>query len=339
MILREQIEKQEYEHLSEFATKSAETRGRAVYEEKDELRTEFQRDRDRIIHSKSLRRLMHKTQVFLAPEGDHFRTRLTHTLEVSQIARTIARALRLNEDLTEAIAMGHDLGHTPFGHNGEEFLNIKHPGGFSHNIQSLRVVDVLERKQSGRTMNLTDEVRDGIVNHSGKGIPYTLEGQIVRFSDRIAYINHDIDDAIRAGIISKSDIPKECCEHIGYSHGTRIDFLVKDIVMASDGQNQIVQSDDAAKYMDMLRDYMFEAVYKNPVVKQNAELSKIQTMIFSLYDYYMGHPDELPNELLQLQERDGLDEIVKDFIAGMTDRYAINLYSDLFVPSGWRLKR
>ena len=339
MILREELEKQEYERLSKFATKSAETKGRAIQEDKDELRTEFQRDRDRIIHSKSLRRLMHKTQVFLAPEGDHFRTRLTHTLEVSQIARTIARALSLNEDLTEAIAMGHDLGHTPFGHNGEDFLNQKHPGGFEHNVQSLRVVDVLERNHSGRTMNLTDEVRDGIVNHSGDRRPYTLEGQVVKFSDRIAYINHDIDDAIRGGIISESDIPKECIEHIGHDHRSRIDFLVRDIVKASDGQNIILQSDEASKYMTILRDYMFEAVYRNPVVKQNAELEKIQTLIFSLYDYYMAHENELPSELLELKEKDGLNEIVKDHIAGMTDRYAINLYGELFVPAGWKLKR
>ena len=339
MILREELEKLEYEKLSPFATKSAETKGRAIPEEKDELRTEFQRDRDRIIHSKSLRRLMHKTQVFLAPEGDHFRTRLTHTLEVSQIARTIARALNLNEDLTEAIAMGHDLGHTPFGHNGEDFLNQKHPGGFEHNVQSLRVVDVLERNHSGRTMNLTDEVRDGIVNHSGKLVPYTLEGQIVKFSDRIAYINHDIDDAIRGGIISEEDIPKECIEHIGHDHRTRIAYLVKDIVKASDGQNMIVQSDEAAKYMNILRDYMFEAVYRNPRVKQDAELEKIQTLIFSLYDYYMAHEEELPAELLELKAKDGLNEIVKDHIAGMTDRYAINLYGELFVPAGWKLRR
>ena len=339
MILREQLEKEEYERLSPFATKSAETRGRAMPEEKDDLRTEFQRDRDRIIHSKSLRRLMHKTQVFLAPEGDHFRTRLTHTLEVSQIARTIARALSLNEDLTEAIAMGHDLGHTPFGHNGEDFLNQKHPGGFEHNVQSLRVVDVLERNHSGRTMNLTDEVRDGIINHSGDRMPYTLEGQIVKFSDRIAYINHDIDDAIRGGIISESDIPKECIEHIGHDHRSRIDFLVRDIVATSDGQNMIMQSEEASKYMKILRDYMFEAVYRNPVVKQNAELEKIQTLIFSLYDYYMAHEDELPAELLELKDRDGLNEIVKDHIAGMTDRYAINLYGELFVPAGWKLRR
>ncbi len=339
MILREELEKQEYERLSKYATKSAETKGRAIYEEKDELRTDFQRDRDRIIHSKALRRLMHKTQVFLAPEGDHFRTRLTHTLEVSQIARTIARALKLNEDLTEAIAMGHDLGHTPFGHNGEDFLNRKHPGGFEHNVQSLRVVDVLEKNHDGRPMNLTDEVRDGILNHSGDRMPYTLEGQIVKFSDRIAYINHDIDDAIRGGIISESDIPKECIEHIGYDHRSRISFLVKDIVAASDGKNAIIQSEDAAKYMKILRDYMFEAVYRNPRVKQDAELEKIQTLIFSLYDYYMEHETELPKELYELKDRDGLNEIVKDHIAGMTDRYAINLYGELFVPAGWKLKR
>ncbi len=339
MIAREDLEKREYELLSPFACKSAESRGRQIPEEKDVLRTDFQRDRDRIIHSKALRRLMHKTQVFLAPEGDHFRTRLTHTLEVAQIARTISRALRLNEDLTEAIAMGHDLGHTPFGHNGERYLDEKHPGGFRHNIQSLRVVDVLERNAQGRSMNLTEEVRDGIVNHNGSTKPFTLEGQVVKFSDRIAYINHDIDDAIRGGIINQEDLPSDCIEHIGKDHRGRINFLVNDIVINSDGKDEIIQSEEASYYMNRLRDYMFEAVYRNPAVKQEAEMQRIRNLIFSFYDYFMEHPEELPRELTDLIPRDGLNEIVKDYIAGMTDRYAINLYTELFVPLGWRVRK
>ena len=237
MLLREDLEKREIENLSPLAVKSAFSRGRAAEEEKCDIRTEFQRDRDRIIHSKSFRRLMHKTQVFLAPEGDHFRTRLTHTIEVSQIARTIARALNLNEDLTEAIALGHDLGHTPFGHNGEEVLNMVHPGGFHHNVQSLRVVDVLESTSSRRGMNLTAEVRDGIVNHTGPVLPFTLEGQVVKISDRVAYINHDIDDALRSGVISMDDIPRSALELFGYSHRERINNMVNDLIKNSDGRD------------------------------------------------------------------------------------------------------
>ena len=242
MLLRKELEKREFEILSEKAAKSAESKGRLFPEEKCDIRTEFQRDRDRIIHSKAFRRLMHKTQVFLAPEGDHFRTRLTHTIEVSQIARTIARALNLNEDLTEAIALGHDLGHTPFGHNGEEVLNKIHPGGFEHNVQSLRVADVIESTPSRRGMNLTMEVRDGIVNHTGKAMPFTLEGQIVKISDRIAYINHDIDDAIRSGVISAEDLPEEANRVFGKTHRQRINNMVEDVIKNSDGKDCIYQS-------------------------------------------------------------------------------------------------
>ena len=337
MLLREDIEKREKETLSEFAVFSSESKGRVFPEEPDMVRTCFQRDRDRIIHSKALRRLMHKTQVFLSPEGDHYRTRLTHTLEVSQIARTIARALDLNEDLTEAIAMGHDLGHTPFGHSGEAFLNEIHPGGFSHNKQSLRVVDVIERNALGRTMNLTMEVRDGILNHSGPDKPFTLEGQAVRLSDRIAYINHDIDDAIRAGVIREEDLPAECIKVLGSSHGERIDFLVKDALKNSEGQDEIRQSAEAFEAMDELRNWMFENVYRSPVVKQEKELFRIRSLIKSLYDYYHERPQELPEEQLLLLDKDGIDEVVKDHIAGMTDRYAIKLYTELFVPTGWKL--
>ena len=337
MVLREELEKQEYERLSPFAQKAAESKGRALPEVQCELRTCFQRDRDRIVHSKALRRLMHKTQVFLSPEGDHYRTRLTHTLEVAQIARTISRALMLNEDLTEAIAMGHDLGHTPFGHNGEAYLDERHPGGFSHNIQSLRVVDVIERNSKGKTMNLTAEVRDGIVNHSGPYEPFTLEGQVVRLSDRIAYINHDIDDALRAGVIRQEDLPADCIRILGSSHGDRIDHLVMDTIRNSDGKDRITQSPEAKQAMDDLRSWMFANVYRSPLVKEDRELFRIKNLIFSLYDYFMENPERLPKEQLDLLLSDGLDEVVKDHIAGMTDRYAIKLYSELFVPLGWKL--
>lgn len=336
MLLRVQLEKQEMERLSPFATKSMQSKGRAINEDLCEMRTEFQRDRDRIIHSKALRRLMHKTQVFLAPEGDHFRTRLTHTLEVSQIARTIARALELNEDLTEAISMGHDLGHTPFGHSGEIFLDEKHAAGFKHNIQSLRVVDVLERNARGRTMNLTVEVRDGIRNHTGGQIPFTLEGQVVRISDRIAYINHDIDDAIRGHIISVEDLPSACIEFLGKDHRTRINTLVTDVVKNSDGKSLINQSPEAKLHMQNLRSFMFEEVYRNSIVKKDSELDKIRNLIFTLYDFYLDSPKLLPQEQQGMLDEYGIEEVVKDHIANMTDRYAINIYTSHFVPAGWK---
>ncbi len=336
MILREQLEERERNILSGFAAKSAETKGRMQEEQKCEIRTEYQRDRDRIVHSKSLRRLMHKTQVFLSPEGDHFRTRLTHTLEVAQIARTIARGLALNEDLTEAIAMGHDLGHTPFGHNGEAFLNERHPGGFQHNVQSLRVVDYLEKNQHGRAMNLTFEVRDGILNHTGPNKPVTLEGQIVCFSDRIAYINHDIDDAIRGGIISPTDLPKECIDELGNNHRKRIDTLVRDLIQNSDGKNEIIMSEAPLELMNRLRNFMFKNVYHSKIVKKDEELDKIRNMIFFLYDYFLENPDKLPNERLEMIDEFGRAEVVKDHIAGMTDRYAVNMFNEIFVPKGWK---
>ena len=338
MIRREDLEKREYDILSQYASKARDSRGRMYPEAECDLRTCFQRDRDRIIHSKALRRLMHKTQVFLAPEGDHYRTRLTHTLEVSQIARTISRGLNLNEDLTEAIAMGHDLGHTPFGHNGEEYLNEIHPGGFSHAAQSLRVVDVIEKTSSGKSLNLSWEVRDGIRNHGSKDNPGTLEGKIVSLSDRIAYINHDIDDALRARVITLEEIPKECLELFGYTHGERINSLVMDIVENSFELGEIRQSEIFAKEMNVLRDWMFEHVYKNPEVKKNAELEKVQTLIFSLYEYYVKNPDKLPLEYQSLLEEWGTNEAVKDYVAGMTDRYALFMYDKLFVPAGWNLR-
>ena len=296
MVTREMYEELERKNLSPMATKAAESRGRIEQEEPCALRTAFQRDRDRIIHSKAIRRLMHKTQVFLSPEGDHFRTRLTHTMDVAQISRSIARGLALNEDLTEAIALGHDLGHTPFGHNGEEYLSMRHPNGFHHNVQSLRVVDILENMPGRRGLNLTAEVRDGILNHSGAGRPFTPEGLIVSTSDRIAYINHDIDDAVRAGVIRESDLPRDCIEYLGADHSARINTLVLDMIRSSEESGTICQSEDCSYYMNKLRDYMFEHVYKSRVVKQDAELSKIRNLIFSLYDYFMEHPEKMPDE-------------------------------------------
>ena len=330
------LENREKQILSPLAAKSAESRGRQVEEEPCATRTDFQRDRDRIIHSKAFRRLMHKTQVFLAPEGDHFRTRLTHTIEVSQIARTIARALNLNEDLTEAIALGHDLGHTPFGHNGEDVLNQIHPGGFEHNVQSLRVADVLESTSSRKGMNLTAEVRDGIVNHTGPVKPFTLEGQIVKLSDRIAYINHDIDDAVRSGVISINDVPKSSLELFGYSHRQRIDAMVNDVIENSEGKDEIMQSEEFRKELLTLRSFMFKNVYKSSLVKKEEDLAKVGVVIKALYDYFLEHEDKLPEDLQEVARTEGINEAVKDFVAGMTDRYALSLYTDLFVPKAWK---
>lgn len=330
MITRELIEQREYEIMSPYAAKAADTRGRFVYEEPCQMRTDYQRDKDRIIHSKSFRRLMHKTQVFLAPEGDHFRTRLTHTIEVAQISRTIARSLALNEDLTEAIALGHDLGHTPFGHNGERILDRAHEGGFHHNVQSLRVADVLESNGVRRGMNLTAEVRDGIVNHTGSVMPFTLEGQIVKVSDRVAYINHDIDDALRSGVIVYDDLPKECLKVLGNDHRSRINTLVRDIVENSTDRDRISLSEECLFYMNRLRDFMFRNVYHNPDVKKAEDLARVETIIESLYGYYRKNPEKLPSDLYEMIPEYGRDEMVKDFIAGMTDRYAMNLYAELF---------
>lgn len=331
MITRKLIEQREYEILSPYAAKAADTRGRFIYEKPCEIRTDYQRDKDRIIHSKSFRRLMHKTQVFLAPEGDHFRTRLTHTIEVSQISRTIARSLALNEDLTEAIALGHDLGHTPFGHNGERILNRVHKGGFHHNIQSLRVADVLESNGVRRGMNLTEEVRDGIVNHTGSVTPFTLEGQIVKISDRVAYINHDIDDALRSGVIVYEDLPADCIRVLGNDHSSRINTLVRDIVENSTDCDHISLSEECLFYMNRLRDFMFRNVYHNPEVKKAEDMARVEAIIEFLYGYYRENPEELPSDLYEMIPEYGCDEMVKDFIAGMTDRYALNLYTELFL--------
>lgn len=330
MIYREKYEKYEYERLSPYASKSAETKGRAIEEEKCSVRTEYQRDRDRIIHSKALRRLMHKTQVFIAPEDDHYRTRLTHTLEVAQISRTIARGLELNEDLTEAIAMGHDLGHTPFGHSGESCLNSIHPGGFRHNVQSLRVVEVLEKSPSGSPLNLTLEVRDGILNHTGPVKPVTLEGQIVKISDRIAYINHDIDDALRGGIIRFEELPEDCIKVLGETHSKRINTLVTDMMENSEGKNEIIMSRERWEAMNGLREFMFKNVYRTPWRQDETE--KINRMIKQLYSYFLENPGEMPDDMYNLIEKWGVNEAVKDYIASMTDRYALRMYEKVFMP-------
>ena len=330
MLLREDIEKREYLLLSPHASRSAETRGRAVYEESSDLRTEYQRDRDRIIHSKAFRRLMHKTQVFLGSEDDHYRTRLTHTLEVSQIARTISRALALNEDLAEAIALGHDLGHTPFGHNGETVLNEIHPGGFRHNEQSLRVVDRLESTPKREGMNLTFEVRDGILNHSGAQMPCTPEGEAVRLSDRIAYINHDIDDALRSGVISADDLPSGPISLFGDRHSTRIDNMVMNVITYSNGSDHVRMDGDHTAMLDELRTYMFRNVYNSLKVKKEEDLNMVKTTVEELYRFYTENPDEIPPGDRTNISRDGVNETVKDYIAGMTDRYALTTYRSIF---------
>ena len=328
------MEQWEWENLSPYASLSSETLGRDREEEPCDIRPAYQRDRDRILHSKSFRRLKHKTQVFLAPEGDHYRTRLTHTLEVAQIARTIARALKMNESLTEAIALGHDLGHTPFGHAGEYILNEICPEGFSHYKQSVRVVEVVEKK--GRGLNLTKEVRDGILNHRTAGNPSTLEGKIDRFSDKIAYINHDIDDAIRGRIITEHDIPRRYTEVLGNSVKERLNIMVHDIILNSLDRPEIVMSQDVLDTMVSLRQWMFENVYKNPAAK--AEEGKAQQLIVRLYEYYMEHVDRLPEEYFIMIEKnhETRERVVCDYIAGMSDRFAIDLFEELFVPKAWK---
>ena len=336
MISRELFEKREYEILSPLASKAAESKGRVHDEEPCDYRTVYQRDRDRIVHSKAFRRLIHKTQVFLAPEGDHYRTRLTHTLEVSQISRTVARILAYNEDLTEAIALGHDLGHTPFGHVGEAVLNKIHPGGFCHNEQSLRTVDVIEDTSRRRGLNLTYEVRDGILNHRGNVTPLTLEGQIVKICDRIAYVNHDIDDAIRSGVITFDQLPKREIDILGSTHSDRINNLIVDLCSNSEGRNYISLSEEFAASLDRLRTFMFANVYNNNDVRAVSDLDKVERIISSLYNYYLAHPEEIPGVYKQIESEDGTEVAVKDLISGMTDRYALNLYDKLFVPQGWR---
>ncbi|MCR4661407.1 MAG: deoxyguanosinetriphosphate triphosphohydrolase [Clostridia bacterium] len=322
----------EYERkfLSKYAQKSEETKGRKFDIEPCPYRTEYQRDRDRIIHSKAFRRLKHKTQVFLRPNDDHFRTRLTHTLEVTQIARTISRALLLNEDLTEAIGLGHDLGHTPFGHAGERVLNAL-TGHFKHNEQSLRVVDLLEN--NGQGLNLTFEVRDGIVNHTSKGNPSTLEGKVVSFADRIAYINHDIDDAIVAGVISEDSLPKDCVEFLGKTKGDRINTLVSDIITNSFDKPVVSLSDEAMFYMNKLRQFMFDNVYS---AAGNEEMQlRADRMLSMLYNYYIKHPEEVPNKTNNPNE--DITVIVCDYIASMSDTYAIKIAKQKFIPDEFRI--
>lgn len=324
------IEERERQTLSPYAALSAETHGREYPIDPCPVRTEFVRDRDRIIHCKSFRRLKHKTQVFLSPVGDHYRTRLTHTLEVAQIARTIARGLLLNEDLTEAIAMGHDLGHTPFGHSGESVLNRIVPGGFEHNKQSLRIVEKLE---NGKGLNLTFEVRDGILNHKKSGHPSTLEGVVVSLADRIAYVNHDIDDAVRAGLLSNDILPKSCIEAIGATHGERINTLVLDILQTSSGKNHVEMSGEISSEFEKLRQFLFDNLYYDSAAK--AEEGKAEGVIERLYYHYLKHVSELPPEFTKYIDEDGPDRIAADYIACMTDRYAVRDYTRLFVPADW----
>ena len=334
--IRESLELWEKESLSEYATLSMNSKGRLKEEPQCDIRPVFQRDRDRILHSKSFRRLKDKTQVFLTPEGDHYRTRLTHTLEVSQNARTIAKALRRNEDLVEAIALGHDLGHTPFGHAGERALDEICPLGFDHSKQSLRMVDVLEK--DGLGLNLTMEVRDGILNHQTSGSPFTLEGKIVRLSDKIAYIHHDMDDAIRGGILTEDDVPISIREVIGYTTGERLDHFIHDTVTFSGGRNDILMSDEVWKAMKELREFMFERVYMNPDVK--SEERKAESLMKTLYEYYLKHLDRLPKEYLQMINMgESRDRVACDYVASMTDRYAIALYEELFIPKSWPTAR
>jgi dGTPase len=339
------LEEREVKILSPHAQLSSQSRGRAVPEEECSIRPAFQHDRDRIIHSKSFRRLKHKTQVFLVPGGDHYRTRLTHTLEVAQIARTMAKALSLNEDLTEAIALGHDLGHTPFGHAGEETLNEICPGGFRHYLQSLRVVDHLEK--DGKGLNLTFEVRDGIVKHSkGKGdlipgaakdLPVTQEGRLVRVADIIAYINHDLDDALRAGLISPESIPRDCVEELGDSHGKRIDTMVRDILEQAlkDEPFHIGLSDRKLEATLKLRDFLYERVYDLPTV--HGDFIKSAKILRELYAHFLEHPQEFRREAGEAFSHEPIERSITDFIAGMTDRYAFKLYEKIFLPQPWMI--
>ena len=315
--------------LSPRAAFSAESRGRERQEEPCAIRTCFQRDTDRIVHSKSFRRLKHKTQMLLSPEGDHYRTRMTHTLEVSRIARTIARALRLNEDLPEAVALGHDLGHTPFGHAGERALMSIYPGGFEHNAQSLRTVDRLEK--DGKGLNLSWEVRDGIRWHTGDQWPETLEGKIVRFSDRIAYVNHDTDDAVRAGLLKETDLPEEVREVLGDHYSRRIDTVVRDIVRSSGDDVRMSQPVEHA--MTACRDFLFERVYRNPTAK--SEERKVEGMLRALYDHYLADPSRLPEDYRAVAESEGMERAVCDYIAGMTDQFAVSVFGELYIPMGW----
>ncbi|MBQ8339984.1 MAG: deoxyguanosinetriphosphate triphosphohydrolase [Clostridia bacterium] len=332
--VREELLERERCTLSPFACQSADTKGRENDYRPCDIRTEFQRDRDRIIHSQSFRRLMYKTQVFLAPAGDHYRTRLTHTLEVTQIARTIARALFLNEDLTEAIGLGHDLGHTPFGHAGELVMQSEFSPSFSHNAQGVRVVERLEN--GGRGLNLTFEVRDGIAHHSGDTMPETMEGKVIRIADRIAYINHDIDDALRAGILSQDEIPASIRQVLGETHGDRINTMVGSVVRASKDIPDILMEEEIKEATDELRRFLFARVYRDNAAKD--EEGKAKDMLATLFRYFMGHPEELPGLYGRNLKTETVARCVCDYLSGMTDRYAIELYRKLFIPEVWRVK-
>ncbi|UMZ73100.1 deoxyguanosinetriphosphate triphosphohydrolase [Natranaerofaba carboxydovora] len=336
MKIRERVQTQEDWILWDKAVFSKNTKGRRYYEKECDIRTPFQRDRDRIIHSKAFRRLKHKTQVFISPEGDHYRTRLTHTLEVAQISRTVAKALSLNEDLTEAIALGHDLGHTPFGHAGEEVLDEILAGGFKHNEQSLRVVDVLENDEDydRKGLNLNFEVRDGIKNHSGGFKPATLEGKVVKICDRVAYINHDIEDAIRGGIISEKDLPEK---DFPLPSRERINMMVVDLIEESRKKEDICMSTEMNKLTEELREFLFENVYIGSKAKD--EESKAKKIIKTLFDYFMTNENSLPSSLRSRRWEDDLERVVCDYLAGMTDRYIIGLYKELFVPSPWKFRK
>ena len=336
MTVREELERLEHRRLNPLAAFSDRSTGRPrpEPEREEDVRTCYQRDTDRIVHSKAFRRLMHKTQVFLNPEGDHYRTRMTHTLEVTRIAKTVTRALGLNEDLAEAIAMGHDLGHTPFGHAGETALTECWGRPFRHNEQSLRVVDILEK--DGQGLNLCNEVREGIVGHTGSVIPKTLEGQIVRRADQIAYVNHDIDDAIRAGILTAEDIPRDIAAILGENQRDRINTLVCDMIFTSREAGSICMTQEIQKALADLRSFMFARVYHNPVAK--GEESKAKDMLQMLFRFYVDHPEQLPADFQPQLSFDGLGRTVCDYIAGMTDNYAIEKFNEIFVPSGWNVR-
>jgi len=334
MTIREQLEQWEQEHLSRYASLSIHTRGRLREEEECDIRPVFQRDRDRILHCKAFRRLKDKTQVFLTPEGDHYRTRLTHTLEVSQNARTIAKALQLNEELVEAVALGHDLGHTPFGHAGERALNRVCPLGFEHNEQSVRTVDLLEKK--GKGLNLTYEVRDGIRNHQTSNTPSTLEGKVVRLSDKIAYIHHDMDDAVRGGILTEKDIPGHIRAILGDTPGKRLDRFIHDIITNSRERDDIRMSDQVAAAMKDLRSFMFDRVYQNQEAK--SEENKAEILMETLYHYFFKNIDDMPREMLELIDRgEAREQVVCDYVGAMSDRFAISKYEELFVPKSWHI--
>lgn len=331
--LKEKTYQIERAFFSPYAQFSEKTRGRAREEEPCAMRTDFQRDRDRLIYCKSFRRLKNKTQVFFSPQGDHYITRLTHTLDVAQISRSIARALSLNEDLAEAIALGHDLGHTPFGHSGERILNRLNPAGFQHNVQSLRVVDVLEK--DGRGLNLTFEVRDGILNHKKSGKPATLEGKCVSLADRIAYINHDMDDAVRAGLLSLQDIPKDIIDVLGNTSKQRINTAITSIYNNSNGKNEVKMDKSVEEASEKLRTFMFERVYYSKTAKSEEE--KAERMLTAMYQYFIDNCNEMPETYISLLEKYPREQVVCDYISSMTDRYALYKFNSIFVPKGWTI--